>query len=107
MRAHQPGSTPIDIPETVPNPAYTPAPTPAPAPERAPTKVPEKVPENAYDDLIRSLDKILKDANFEELPHEEVTDAHRKRTLRVEVKAGHDDFREVRFYKRGRAPKTL
>jgi hypothetical protein len=43
MRAHQPGSTPIDIPETVPNPAYTPAPTPAP--ERAPTKVPEKVPE--------------------------------------------------------------
>src|SRR5712691_7494226 len=45
MRAHQPGSTPIDIPETVPNPAYTPAPTPAPAPERAPTKVPEKVPE--------------------------------------------------------------
>ena len=43
MRAHQPGSTPIDIPETVPNPAYTPA--PAPAPERAPTKMPEKVPE--------------------------------------------------------------
>ena len=43
MRAHQPGSTPIDIPETVPNPAYPPAPTPAPAPERAPTKVPEKV----------------------------------------------------------------
>jgi hypothetical protein len=43
MRAHQPGSTPIDIPETVPNPAH--APTPAPAPERAPTKVPDKVPE--------------------------------------------------------------
>jgi len=43
MRAHQPGSTPIDIPETVPNPAYTPA--PAPTPERPPTRVPEKVPE--------------------------------------------------------------
>ena len=40
MRAHQPGSTPIHIPETVPNPAYTPA--PAPAPERTPTKVPGK-----------------------------------------------------------------
>jgi hypothetical protein len=39
MRAHQPGSMPIDIPETVPNPAHT------PAPERAPTKVPDKVPE--------------------------------------------------------------
>jgi hypothetical protein len=28
--------------------------------------------------------------------------AHRKRTVPVEVKAEHDDFREVRFYKRGR-----
>ena len=42
MRAHQPGSTPIDIPETVPNPAHTPA--PAPTPEGPPTRVPE-VPE--------------------------------------------------------------
>src|SRR5215831_274033 len=56
----------------------------------------------AYDDLIRSLDKVLKDANFEELPHEDVADAHRKRTVPVEVKSEHDDFREVRFYKRGR-----
>jgi hypothetical protein len=56
----------------------------------------------AYEDLIRSLDKVLKDANFAELPHEEVADAHRKRTVPVEVKAEHDDFREVRFYKRGR-----
>ena len=29
----------------------------------------------AYDDLIRSLGKVLKDANFEELPHEEVREA--------------------------------
>ena len=50
MRAHQPGSTPIDIPETVPSPAYTPAPTPAP--ERAPTKVPEKVPEKVIARMI-------------------------------------------------------
>ena len=35
----------------------------------------------AYDDLIRSLDKVLKDANFEELPHKDVTVAHRKRTV--------------------------
>jgi hypothetical protein len=55
----------------------------------------------AYDDLIRSLDKVLKDANFEELPHEDVADAHRKRMVPVEVKAEYDDFREVRFYKRG------
>ena len=58
--------------------------------------------DSAYDDLIRSLDKLLKDANFEELPHEDVAGAHRKRTVPVEVRAEHDDFREVRFYKRGR-----
>ena len=56
----------------------------------------------AYDDLIRALDKVLKDANFEELPHEDVAEAHRRRTVAVEVKAEHDDFREVRFYRRGR-----
>jgi Protein of unknown function (DUF3754) len=61
----------------------------------------------AYDDLIRSLDKVLKDANFEELPHEDIADAHRKRTVSVEVKAEHDDFREVRFYKRGRHVEQL
>ena len=46
MRAHQPGSTPIDIPETVPNPAYTPAPAPvpAPAPEKTPVREPVKEP---------------------------------------------------------------
>ena len=37
--------------------------------------------EYVYDDLIRSLDKVLKDANFDELPHEDVADAHRKRTV--------------------------
>ena len=63
--------------------------------------------DSAYDDLIRSLDKVLKDANFEEMPHEEVTEAHRKRTLPVKVKAEHDDFREVRFYKRGRHVEQL
>ena len=53
MIAHQPGSTPIDIPETVPNPAYTPRPAPEPAPERGPTKAPEKVPEKQSHDLPR------------------------------------------------------
>lgn len=63
--------------------------------------------DSAYGDLIRSLDKVLKDANFEELPHEQVADAHRKRMLPVEVKAQHDDFREVRFHKRGRHVERL
>jgi Protein of unknown function (DUF3754) len=55
----------------------------------------------AYKRLIRSLDEVLKDANFDELPHESVAEAHRRRTVPIEVKAKHDDFREVRFYRRG------
>ncbi len=59
--------------------------------------------ERAYADLVQSLDKVLKGANFIELPHDEVGDAHRRRAvLRVEVRAPLHDFREVRFYRRGR-----
>ena len=45
IRAHQPGSLPIDIPEVIPNPAVVPKQEPAPkepAPKE-PVKVPEKV----------------------------------------------------------------
>ncbi|HML06507.1 MAG TPA: TMEM143 family protein [Xanthobacteraceae bacterium] len=57
----------------------------------------------SYADLVQTLDALLKDANFIELPHAEIGDAHRRRTvLRVEVKAPLADFREVRFYRRGR-----
>jgi hypothetical protein len=45
IRAHQPGSQPIDIPEVIPNPAVVPAQEPVPkepAPKE-PVKVPEKV----------------------------------------------------------------
>jgi hypothetical protein len=59
--------------------------------------------ERWYADLVRSLDKVLKDANFVELPHAAIGDAHRRRTvLRVAVSAELADFREVRFYRRGR-----
>jgi hypothetical protein len=46
IRAHQPGSEPIDIPETIPNPVVVPKPTPTPtepAPKE-PVRFPEKVP---------------------------------------------------------------
>jgi hypothetical protein len=50
IRAQQPGSQPIDIPETIPNPAVVPVqPTPAPsrpAPQE-PNKTPERVPANS------------------------------------------------------------
>ena len=41
IRAHQPGSQPIDIPEVIPNPAVVPKQEPAP---KEPVRVPEKVP---------------------------------------------------------------
>ena len=43
IRAQQPGSQPIDIPEVIPNPAVVPKPEPATR-EPKPVKVPEKVP---------------------------------------------------------------
>lgn len=56
-----------------------------------------------YSDLLRSLDKVLKDANFTELPVEDIAKAHEQRTaLRVAIETPLDDFREVRFYRRGR-----
>src|SRR5262249_33725224 len=42
IRAHQPGSEPIDIPETIPNPVVAPKPTPTPT-EPAP-KEPVRIP---------------------------------------------------------------
>ena len=48
IRAHQPGSEPIDIPETIPNPVVVPKPTPTPtepAP-KDPVRIPEKVPQS-------------------------------------------------------------
>ena len=48
IRAHQPGSEPIDIPETIPNPVVVPKRTPSPTPTepvpKEPVWIPEKVP---------------------------------------------------------------
>jgi Protein of unknown function (DUF3754) len=58
--------------------------------------------ERAYADLLQSLDRVLKIANFVELSHAEISDAHSRRTvLPVAVRAPLDDCREVRFYRRG------
>ena len=59
--------------------------------------------ERCYGDLVQSLEQVLKEANFTELPHAEVGDAHRRRVgQRVEVEAPLDDFREIRFWRRDR-----
>ena len=54
IRAHQPGSQPIDIPEVIPNPAVVPRQQPAPK-EPAP-KNPVNEPEKAWGDtMIRGI----------------------------------------------------
>ena len=49
IRAHQPGSEPIDIPETIPNPVVVPKPatTPTEPAPKEPVQIPEKVPGTA------------------------------------------------------------
>jgi len=46
IRVHQPGSEPIDIPETIPNPVVVPkrTPTPTEPAPKEPVRIPEKVP---------------------------------------------------------------
>jgi hypothetical protein len=64
--------------------------------------------ERCYGDLVQSLDRVLKVANFTELAHAEIGDAHDKRAvLRVAVNAKLGDFREVRFYRRGHHEEVL
>jgi hypothetical protein len=57
----------------------------------------------AYADLVRSLEGVLKEANFVEMPHSEIGEAHRRRAgQQVEVEAPLHDFRDVRVWRRGR-----
>jgi Protein of unknown function (DUF3754) len=58
--------------------------------------------EGAYAELTESFVDVLKGANFDEVPHDEIERAHRERAaMRVEVKAPIEDFRDVRFFRRG------
>ena len=51
IRAHQPGSAPIDIPETIPNPVVVPKPTRTPTEPtpKEPVRIPEEVPSRSRD----------------------------------------------------------
>jgi hypothetical protein len=57
-------------------------------PEVAPHAALERAArERCYVDLVQSLEQVLKEANFTELPHADIGDAHRRRAgQRVEVK---------------------
>jgi hypothetical protein len=64
--------------------------------------------ERAYADLVHSLDTVLKGANFIEMSHAEVEAAHRERkVMKVEVEAPVDNFREIKFFRRGHHTETI
>jgi hypothetical protein len=64
--------------------------------------------ERAYADLAASLARVAEDANFIELSHAEIAQAHRERVLtRVEIEAPVDDYREVRVFRRGHHQETV
>ena len=62
----------------------------------------------AYTELVNSFTTVLKDANFVEMSHAEIEEAHRRRSaLRIEIEAPLDDFHEVRFFRRGHHEETV
>ena len=64
--------------------------------------------ERAYRDLIDALTEVLHGANFVEVPHEEIERAHREHGIvRVNIKAPLEDYREVRFFRRGHHHETV
>src|SRR5258708_3213553 len=64
--------------------------------------------ERAYADLLASFTAVLADANFIEMSHAEIAQAHaRPSAMGVEIEAPLDDYREVRFFRRGHHMETL
>jgi hypothetical protein len=64
--------------------------------------------ERAYGELITSFTGVLKGANFVEVSHEEIERAHRESVLvNVNLSTPVDDFREVRFFRRGHHQETF
>jgi hypothetical protein len=58
--------------------------------------------DRAYGELTQSFAEVLKGANFVEVSQEEVERAHRESAVvRVTLETPLDEFREVRFYRRG------
>ncbi|MEA2981369.1 MAG: hypothetical protein QOF09_3192 [Alphaproteobacteria bacterium] len=63
--------------------------------------------ERAYEDMVDALTKVLHSANFIEVRHEEIERAYREHGIvRVNIKAPLEDYREVRFFRRGHHNET-
>jgi hypothetical protein len=58
--------------------------------------------ERAYGELVESFAAVLKGANFVEVSHDDVQQEHRESAMvRVKLRAPIEQFREVRFFRRG------
>jgi hypothetical protein len=64
--------------------------------------------ENAYAELMAALSGVLEDANFAEVPQEDIARAHREAAASpVATKTPLGDFRLVRFFHRGQHQRSL
>ena len=73
------------------------------SPEVAGQREGEAPGEAAYRELVDGLVAVLVRANFTEIAREEVDRAHRERAiLPVEVHTPTEDYRDIRFFRRGR-----
>src|SRR5580704_12211468 len=64
--------------------------------------------ERAYADLLATFGSVMQKADFIEVSLAEIERAHREHpVLRVEVEASTREFREVRFFERGRHMETF
>ena len=64
--------------------------------------------EQDYVVLRDALFAVLRGANFVEVSHAEIARAHQERAaVRVEIRTSLDEFREVRFFRRGLSRETL
>jgi len=62
----------------------------------------------AYKELVDSLSTVLKGANFDDVPPQEVGRAHSESAIvRVALSAPVEEFREVRFFRRGQHRETV
>jgi hypothetical protein len=62
----------------------------------------------AYDDLMASFADVLKGANFVEMTRDEIAASHGQREgARIAVEAPVQDFREVKFFRRGHHKETF
>ncbi len=62
----------------------------------------------AYQELSDEFVRVLTDANFVEVSHEEITKAFGERArVRVKIKAPVEDYRDVRMFRRGHHMETI